>query len=70
MEMVKSVHAGKPYVWVLTELPPRLHKALRVAAAEQEITLKSMLRLALMDFAERRGLLPAKAEADRPGVQA
>jgi len=60
----KPIHTGREQVWVMLQMPQALHRAVRRAAAEDELTMRSMVNVALQDYVVRRGLLGPDEPAD------
>jgi hypothetical protein len=64
-KLSKPIHTGKERVWVMLQMPQALHRAVRLAAAEDQLTMRSMVNVALQDYVVRRGLLQEDMAGDR-----
>jgi hypothetical protein len=66
METVRKPSSlGRPKVGILLECPRALHAAMKAAAVEANLTLRSLCLVAFEEYVHRRGLLREDPAADR-----
>jgi len=63
-DVLQSTRINKPKVWILLECPEPLHHAIKIAAATEQLTLRSMCLKAFQECVTRRGLLKEGTAGD------